>query len=83
MNASAGFFTTTSLTTVSGGTQAITFTNSLIGTTSVLLFSCQTSGTGVPYIVITSISSGSCVLALRNTGTAVFNNTITVNFVVC
>ena len=83
VNSSAGFFTTTSLTTVSNGTQAITFTNSLIASTSVMQFTCQTSGTGVPYIVITSISSGSCVLALRNTGTAAFNNTITVYFFIC
>ena len=83
VNTNSGFFTTTSLSTASQGSQTITFTNSKITTTSTLFFSCSTSGTGLPVVLIGSIGTGTATLTLRNAASAAaFNNTITIYFVV-
>ena len=80
-NINHGSFTTLSLTTAVAGSQAITFTNNRILTTSVIQLNASTSGNGVPYPFITSTNSGSVNITIRNISTtAAFNNTIKINF---
>ena len=82
-NGSCGSITTTSLTTAAGGTQAITWTNSTITTTSIIILTCFTAGTGVPLPLLTAQAAGSATIALRNVSTtAAFNNTIRINFLI-
>ena len=82
-NGSVGSFTTNSLSTAAGSFQSITLTNSFVLTTSIINLTASTSGTGIPYPYITSTSTGSVVIAIRNiSSTTAFNNTIKINFLI-
>jgi phage gp45-like len=70
VNGSRGIITCESLTTAADAEQDITVTNSVVATTSLILLTAQYSGGGNVSVVIKSISSGSFVATLQNTGTA-------------
>lgn len=70
VNGTSGIITCESLTTAADGEQDITVTNSVAATTSLILLTAQYSGGGNVSVVIKSISNGSFVATLQNTGTA-------------
>jgi len=84
INKSAGVVTTEALTTAGGAAQAITLTNSLIGTTSVLL--CQVQGgtnTTQDINVVAVPGNGSAVVTIyNNTAATALNGTIIFSFAV-
>lgn len=89
INAFAGKFTTATLTTaVTSGTgspvTALTVTNNLVTTSSIVLAQISAYGgtTGQPAIIRTVPAAGSFVISVANVGTAVLNGTITVRFIV-
>lgn len=89
INATSGKFTTATLTTSpTSGTgspvTALTITNSLVTSTSMILVSIQSYAgtTGQPSIIRAVPSAGSFVLTVANVGTAVLNGAISVKFIV-
>ena len=81
-NGMSGSVTTTSLALTQGSSQAVTFANTSITTTSVIQCSLSYSGTGIPVVMITAQSSGNCTFTIKNAGTVVLNAVVKINFLI-
>lgn len=80
-NGACGVITTSSLTTAAGSSYVITWTNSFITATSVIMLSTNggTSTTGdAQYKVVPS--AGNATLTIFNAGTAAFNGTFLIGY---
>lgn len=81
-NTSNTVITTFALTDAADTSFEFTFTNSKILTTSNIQITEVNSGTGVCKATITSISAGSCVIRVNNTGVAAFNSLVKLHVLV-
>jgi hypothetical protein len=85
-NGAAGYITTVSLTNASNALTSFTVTNSRVSTTSVVQASINaySGSTGIPVVWVSSVSSGSFVVAVDNAhATAALNGTLTIGYLVC
>lgn len=77
LNRQVGFITTKSLTTASGSDYTLTYTNSLITTSSNVIAIIKTnSGAGAPLVRQCTVGSGTGTIIIRNLGAASLNSTI-------
>ncbi len=83
LNAVAGTITTESLTTAAGAAYTLTFTNSQILGTSLIIpiVTLGTSTQGVPVVITVTAGSGSATIVVRNDhGSLAFNGTLKIQF---
>lgn len=77
LNRQVGFVTTKSLTTASGSDYTLTYTNSLITTSSNVIAMVKTNpGAGAPIVRQCTVGSGSGTVIIRNLGAASLNSAI-------
>ena len=79
----AGVITTVGLTTTQFNTETITLTNTLIGTSSVVIASIMGGSNTTPGVTVSATAgSGTSTIVLTNTNSAALNGTVIIGFAV-
>ena len=84
LNQGAGFVTSQALTTAAAAIFTLTLTNSFIGVNDMVFATVKlgTSTTGVAAVAACSVVAGIATIVVQNIGTAAFNGTVVVGFLV-
>ncbi|MEK6266435.1 MAG: hypothetical protein N2B06_16945 [Clostridium sp.] len=82
VNNCVGVITTVSSTLAGGSSANFTVNNTTVTSSSGIILSTQFDGSGSPYALVRSVSSGSFIIRVRNNGGVALDDTMKISFFV-